>query len=681
VVKAKQSYQKLLGSWRAHGKYLERDVARSGDGFSKTEDSVQIPKLLHQWQKEGDEKLHKIILSPEYAERIDLKSHAREVMIQMEHDLKRPIEWVAILHKNTDNHHVHISLRGIDRSGKKLDIEEYLGSSLRERSQELVTKKLGPRLYPEIQRQRETEIFARRVTDIDRSLLWKADAHSIVRISEKVSSDWRRNNSREQERIRIAFLTGLGLAKRISNESWSLSPTLRESLKQLGLREQIIKEQIPGWEFVRTLRNGGVVRKRLELGESLTGRLIAVGIKDPFGDRRFMLLEGTDGVIYHINEPRGVVSTKTAPDQVVTLTRRIAAIRDEKNKRTEHREFTAVEFHADWRKSLALDYQAAAMLRDSTLGASKAKRIGFASQWHEAVGERIASLGKSKFNPQSPTWKTDLGTLRFIEADRQARHWNPRDSAEASTLHKANGPNLIVGEIRTVSDGRILVQDIRTGSGWIVRIKDVGLDWPPSVGTMVRLEVKPIPHVGLRPADERIASLFASTGTINQTALTSDEKTFVLARIRTWVRWGVLKEVEPGVYRPVDIASEQNKGHVLERMETKLSEMRVNLADAKRQPAWLKTLDEADLRRPGLRFGPLESLLRDAGPILENSQSDWLSKLLKERQATWRQHGVKIDRDFERNAKSWLNSAEAKNLIKETFNARTKDRSDERTLE
>jgi len=193
--------------------------------------------------------------------------------------------------------------------------------------------------------------------------------------------------------------------------------------------------------------------------------------------------------------------------------------------------------------------------------------------------------------------------------------------------------------------------------------------------------VKPIPHVGLRPADERIASLFASTGTINQTALTSDEKTFVLARIRTWVRWGVLKEVEPGVYRPVDIASEQNKWHVLERMETKLSEMRVNLADAKRQPAWLKTLDEADLRRPGLRFGPLESLLRDAGPILENSQSDWLSKLLKERQATWRQHGVKIDRDFERNAKSWLNSAEAKNLIKETFNARTKDRSDERTLE
>jgi type IV secretory pathway VirD2 relaxase len=204
VVKVKQSYNNSVGSWRAHGRYPERDVTRSGDGFSKTEDSVEVATTLHAWQEQGDAKFHKIILSPEYSERIELKDYAREVMAHMERDLGRSIEWVAVLHKNTDNHHAHIAVRGVDGEGKSLDIEEYLGGSLRERSRELITRKLGPRLYTEILKKRETELFANRLTDIDRALLWKADGGSIVHIPQQGSQDWQpkkpRNKTAEHKR-------------------------------------------------------------------------------------------------------------------------------------------------------------------------------------------------------------------------------------------------------------------------------------------------------------------------------------------------------------------------------------------------------------------------------------------------------------------------------------------------
>jgi len=683
VIKVKQSYRNQLGSWRAHGRYLERDTARSGDGFSKSDDSVPIAKLLHEWQKQGDEKLHKIIFSPEYSERINLKVHTRELMATMEKDLGRSIQWVAIVHDNTDNRHVHVSLRGVDQTGRALDVESYLGNSLRERSQEQITRALGPRLYPEILQRREKELFARRLTDIDRTLLWKADSHSIVRIPETLTPDWRRNNSREQERLRIAFLSALGLAVRISGDSWKLSINFRENLKQLGLREQIINDQVPGWEFVRTLKNSGVVRKQLALGECVTGRLIGTGIKDPFGDRRFMLLEGTDGVVYHINEPRGVATDKIHADQVVTLTRRIAAIRDEKSNTLEHREFTAIEVHPEWKKSLTLDYQAAGIMRGSMLQKVESNRIGFAAQWNDAVAERIETLRLRNFNSQGPSWKGDLEVLRFAEIDPRARLWSPREYSDLEGSRKASDPNrLLVGPVQSVSEHRLLVRDIRSGVTWIVSLKDIGLEWPPSVGVMVRLEVKPLPHVELRPSDERIASLLTNHGEIKETLLSGDEKKFVLARIRTWVRWEFLRETEPGLFKPTDVANSKSKEQVLERMETKLGEMKSKLTEeARRQPAWMKTLDETELSRPEQRFGPLESLLRDVGRLPDDSKANWLVNLLRERAEVWRQRGVALDRSFERNAKSWLSSDEAKSVFNELFKDRSKDRGSEKTLE
>jgi type IV secretory pathway VirD2 relaxase len=86
---------------------------------------------LASWQKAGDEKLHKIIVSPEHPEKIDLKLFTRSLMAEVESDIGKPVDWTAIIHKNTDNPHVHIALRGVDRDGRSLDIVPYLGHGFR----------------------------------------------------------------------------------------------------------------------------------------------------------------------------------------------------------------------------------------------------------------------------------------------------------------------------------------------------------------------------------------------------------------------------------------------------------------------------------------------------------------------------------------------------------------------
>ena len=676
VVKVKQSYNNCAGTWREHGRYLQRDNARFGEAFSRSEDSVDLPLTLNSWQDEGDEKLHKIIVSPEYADRIDLKEHTRELMQQVESDLARDIEWVAVIHKNTDYSHVHVALRGKDREGQPLDVESYLGSSLRDRCRDQVTKELGPRLYPEILQRRETELYAERLTDIDRGLLWKADENSFVRIWQRPVAEWQRAKTNEQERIRLSFLANLGLAEKISREVWRLSPDLRESLKRLALRDQLVKEQVPGWEFVRTLRASGVVRRRLELGETLTGRVVGTDICDPFGDRQFMLIEGTDGKTYHLNQPRGATDGRIAAGQVVTLTRRAANLEDEKTGKPTEREFTAVEVHADWRHSLVLDCEAVASLQ-KTPPRSKAslRRIGFGREWSMAVAERAAELKAKDFDAEDRWWKSKLEKLRFAERSPDVQVWDPRSyivleregDEAASDIEAPDSANrTIVGEVLCIGEGRVLIRDIRDGQGYVVTLADVGLNWPPNVGTMLAVSAKPLPRTEIRPTDYRIAGLIEEHGTLSEYSLKEAEKTYVLARANTWVRWGVLVQDDAGGYRLAGDSQKLSKDKILELMESRLTEIREEITEElKKQPAWAKLLSQDNLSASPESFVMLDRLLRDVGPLGPGCTNNWLSRALKWRHELWEKRGVALDRDFERNARTWLRDRMLPTVLRE----------------
>src|SRR5580658_2809132 len=58
------------GQWRAHGRYLARESATEGKaveaGFNRDLDSANVIRELERWQTSGDQRLWKVILSPEF---------------------------------------------------------------------------------------------------------------------------------------------------------------------------------------------------------------------------------------------------------------------------------------------------------------------------------------------------------------------------------------------------------------------------------------------------------------------------------------------------------------------------------------------------------------------------------------------------------------------------------------
>ena len=74
----------------------------------------------------------KIIISPEFGERIDLTQLTRDLMARTEKDLGVRPEWVAVGHFNTEHPHAHVALRGIAKDGEEIRLpREYVKAGLR----------------------------------------------------------------------------------------------------------------------------------------------------------------------------------------------------------------------------------------------------------------------------------------------------------------------------------------------------------------------------------------------------------------------------------------------------------------------------------------------------------------------------------------------------------------------
>ena len=113
AVRITYTKSKVAGQWRAHGRYIAREsAARDGAaGFDGGNTEIEPAQALDRWQKQGDARLWKFIVSPEFGDRVDLQQLTRDVMQKMENDLGTRLEWVAVSHFNTEHTHTHIALR------------------------------------------------------------------------------------------------------------------------------------------------------------------------------------------------------------------------------------------------------------------------------------------------------------------------------------------------------------------------------------------------------------------------------------------------------------------------------------------------------------------------------------------------------------------------------------------
>jgi hypothetical protein len=245
IVNVRYANGRTKGGWRAHGFYVERESAK-GDitvpdelrdrvrtgaidsdrlGLAKTH---SMASLAETWQKAGDQRIFKIILSPEDAG-ADFASLADAVIGRIEQHVGSPLSWAGVVHRNTDHPHAHLIVRGRMRTDESLKLPPaMIRKGLREVAQTAITRQLGPRTMEDVERQRSVEVTANRVTPADRRLVRQSAIYGKDRAFILVGTA-----SSPIERARLTYLKELGLAKHDSQDGWLLRTEALDQLRQV----------------------------------------------------------------------------------------------------------------------------------------------------------------------------------------------------------------------------------------------------------------------------------------------------------------------------------------------------------------------------------------------------------------------------------------------------------------
>ncbi len=292
IVKGSFAQNHKSGQWAAHARYIERVVVQGHEqGFDSEKEDVSLAETLSAWQKAGDQHVYKFIVSPEQGARLDLKEHARDLVQMMEKDQGVKLEWCAIVHTNTDHPHLHICVRGRDREGQTLVIEdEYIKRGIRQASRDIATRELGFQRANDIIESRERSIEAMRVTELDRIIerYRKAPAvkFSTVLNVEHKSVEW------DQMNDRLEFLASRGLAVLKENGYEPVNDfidRLKEHQKERDIAQSLASER--KHMIDPDLK---IADRTLKTDESVMGRVSGV-IYDEAKDKRYLLLETIKG--------------------------------------------------------------------------------------------------------------------------------------------------------------------------------------------------------------------------------------------------------------------------------------------------------------------------------------------------------------------------------------------------
>jgi type IV secretory pathway VirD2 relaxase len=286
----------------AHLRYLQRDgTTRAGDRgslYGPGDEVVDGKAFLERGS--GDRHQFRFIVSPEDgAEYDDLRGLTRRLMKQMADDLGTDLDWVAVDHFNTGHPHTHIIVRGKGADGRDLIIApDYLTSGIRQRAADLVDMDLGPRTDEEIARMAACEIEQERFTSIDRRLIAAIDADGIVTPAHA--------NSIEQTARagRLQTLGRMGLAVEEKRGRWRLDAELEMTLKAMGRQGDIINTMVHEMARHDRSRNSAdyaIYDPQGTAREPLVGRVLTTGLSDEHADRRYLIVEGTDGLAHHVD--------------------------------------------------------------------------------------------------------------------------------------------------------------------------------------------------------------------------------------------------------------------------------------------------------------------------------------------------------------------------------------------
>jgi type IV secretory pathway VirD2 relaxase len=246
AVRVMYSKNAVAGQWRAHGRYVARESAtHEGDskavGFDDRGESIDIAERLESWQKAGDERLWKLIVSPEFGDRADLKRLTRDLVSRMESDLGTEVKWVAVAHYNTEHPHVHMALRGIGAENRPVNLSrDYVKQGIREIAEDLCTRQLGHRTELDAATAQRREVHQHRYTSLDRII--KRDAREAEEADSSfftVARDSRTSGLGRRAPLvgqhtaeRLKVLESMGLAEPAGPNTWRVRQDFENILDQ-----------------------------------------------------------------------------------------------------------------------------------------------------------------------------------------------------------------------------------------------------------------------------------------------------------------------------------------------------------------------------------------------------------------------------------------------------------------
>ena len=262
--------------------------------------------ILDGWQNAGDQRMWKLIISPEFGERVDLHKLTRELMARMGGVLGSTPEWVAVSHHNTEHSHVHVALRGVDGRERPLRLDrDYIKSGIRAVAEDLCTRQLGYRTDRDAAEAAAREAREQRYTSLDREISrikdGQDDGGERFQIVVRASSSGSPSLRSEYLVQRLIFLEKMGLAVGIGPNVWQVRRDFENVLRAMQRTN----------DRQKTMAAHGVLisDERLPFGvldlktlKSVEGRVLVHGEEEHGRDagRRYFLLEGTDARVYYV---------------------------------------------------------------------------------------------------------------------------------------------------------------------------------------------------------------------------------------------------------------------------------------------------------------------------------------------------------------------------------------------
>jgi len=254
--------------------------------------------------------MFKVIVSPEFADRMDLEKHTRDLMRRIEQTLLTQLEWVAVVHHNTEHPHAHSALRGLDRGTSLRLPRAFIQSVIRQHAEELATMELGYRTERDALEAQRREVQQLRFTSLDRIIQRSrsGDANYFT-VRREPSSATPFPRAREHYlQARLVKLEQIGLAAKTARHTWLVRGDFEGILRTLQRTNDRQK---------MLARHAALVSdERLPLQVTpvpgisvLEGRVLGHG-HDEGADCPYLLLEGVDGRIHLLRQSPEIMEAR-----------------------------------------------------------------------------------------------------------------------------------------------------------------------------------------------------------------------------------------------------------------------------------------------------------------------------------------------------------------------------------